>query len=78
MDNSKVEAITSWPTPCSAHGLRGFLGLAGYYCKFNKDFGVIATPLTKRLKKEAFQWSSESTGTQNSPLHSPSLAVAQL
>ena len=30
MDQSKVEAVTLWPQPRSAQGLRGFLGLAGY------------------------------------------------
>ena len=46
MDPSKVEAVTSWPQPRSARGLRGFLGLVGYYRRFIKNFGAIATPLT--------------------------------
>jgi hypothetical protein len=56
MDNSKVEAVSSWPVPQSTRGLRGFLGLAGYYIKFIKDFGSIAAPLTTLLKKEGFKW----------------------
>jgi hypothetical protein len=59
MDISKIEAVTSWPIPKSPRGLRGFLGLAGYYRKFIKDFGVIAAPLTKLLKKEGFKWSTD-------------------
>jgi len=57
MDTTKVAAVQSWPQPRSAHGLRGFLGLAGYYRRFIKDYGTIAAPLTQLLRKEGFRWS---------------------
>jgi len=59
MDTAKVEAVASWPEPRSARGVRGFLGLAGYYRKFIRDFGAIAAPLTRLLRKEAFAWTAE-------------------
>jgi hypothetical protein len=61
MDEAKVEAVKSWPQPRSARGLRGFLGLAGYYRRFIQDFGTIAAPLTQLLRKDAFCWSDEAS-----------------
>ena len=54
MDTAKVAAVQSWPRPRAARGLRGFLGLAGYYRRFIKDYGIIAAPLTQMLRKDAF------------------------
>jgi hypothetical protein len=50
MDTDKVTAVAAWPLPRSARALGGFLGLAGYYRKFIKNFGIIATPLTCLLR----------------------------
>jgi len=56
MDVDKVKAVQSWPQPTSARALRGFLGLAGYYRRFIKNYGIIAAPLTNLLKKNGFIW----------------------
>lgn len=58
VDPSKIECIKQWKQPTTLKGLRGFLGLAGYYRKFVKNFGLIAKPLTNMLKKDSFVWSS--------------------
>jgi hypothetical protein len=59
MDSDKVAAVASWPLSRSPRGVRGFLGLAGYYRKFIRDFGSIAAPLTCLLWKEALVWTIE-------------------
>jgi hypothetical protein len=61
MDRDKVAAVASWPRPTSARALRGFLGLASYYRRFIKDFGAMAAPLTRLLRKEGFLWTNEAT-----------------
>jgi hypothetical protein len=61
MDQDKVSAVTTWPQPQTARGLRGFLGLVGYYRRFIKDFGKITAPLTQLLRKDSFIWSDAAT-----------------
>ena len=51
----KVKAIQEWKQPSTQKGLRSFLGLANYYCRFIQDFSKIARPLSDLLKKGASQ-----------------------
>jgi hypothetical protein len=61
MDADKVAAVAAWPTRQSPRALRGFLGLAGYYWKYIQDFDLIAAPLTRLLRRDAFSWDEEAT-----------------
>ena len=51
VDLAKIEAMVNWKPPRSVTEVRSFLGLAGYYRIFVKGFSVIASPLTKLLRK---------------------------
>jgi hypothetical protein len=56
VDPKKIEAMQYWPHPKSLKRLHGFLVLTGYYCKFDKNYGKIATPLIALLKNNSFTW----------------------
>ena len=51
VDPAKIEVVVNWKPPRSVTEVRIFLGLVGYYRRFVKGFSVIASPLTKLLKK---------------------------
>lgn len=56
-DPAKIEAVAQWVTPKNVKELRSFLGLAGYYRRFVRHFGLLAKPLTTLLKKgNLFIW----------------------
>ena len=60
VDPQKVEAVANWPRPTTVTEIRSFLGLAGYYRRFVKDFSRIAAPMTKLTRKQVkFQWNDQ-------------------
>jgi hypothetical protein len=60
VDPCKVKDVLNWMPPTTTLEIRCFLGLAGYYCRFIKDFSKIAKPMTKLLEKnKAFEWTAE-------------------
>ncbi|UYV84069.1 hypothetical protein LAZ67_X001057 [Cordylochernes scorpioides] len=59
-DPDKIEAITNFPTPKTAHEVRSFMGLCSYYRRFVKDFANKAKPLHDLLRNNVkFFWSNE-------------------
>ena len=57
VDDSKINAIKTWPQPTNLHQVRSFLGLADFYRRFVKDISTIASPLHALSKKNApFVW----------------------
>ncbi|XP_055803399.1 uncharacterized protein LOC129872432 [Solanum dulcamara] len=57
VDLSKIHAIIEWKQPKSLTELTSFLGLVGYFRRFVKGFSIIASPLTKLLRKDdKFVW----------------------
>ena len=57
VDPEKVEAVMIWERLESVFKTRIFLGLAGYYRRFIKDFSRLVAPMTRLTRKEVkFDW----------------------
>jgi hypothetical protein len=52
VDQAKVQAIAKLPPPSNVKGVRSFLGHAGFYRRFIKDFSKVARPLTQLLNQD--------------------------
>ncbi|RDX64553.1 Retrovirus-related Pol polyprotein from transposon 17.6, partial [Mucuna pruriens] len=52
VDKAKIDIITSLPNPASVWEVRSFLGHAGFYRRFIKNFSKTALPLSKLLQKD--------------------------
>ncbi|GJR72089.1 reverse transcriptase domain-containing protein [Tanacetum coccineum] len=60
VDKAKVDVIASLPYTTNIKSIRSFLGHAGFYRRFIKDFSKIARPMTQLLMKDAkFDFSDE-------------------
>ena len=60
MQEDKVKAIKTWPSPRNLTELRAFMGTSGYYRRFVKDFSTIAAPLFALMKKGVtWEWTDE-------------------
>jgi len=57
VDPAKVEVVLKWERPKTVTEIRSFVGLAGYYRRFIKDFSRMVTPLTQLTRKnQPFAW----------------------
>ena len=52
VDKAKIEVIDKLPPPTSVKGIRSFLGHAGFYRRFIKDFSKVAKPLCSLLEHD--------------------------
>nr|GEX96860.1 reverse transcriptase domain-containing protein [Tanacetum cinerariifolium] len=60
VDKEKIEVISKLPHPTTVKGIRSFLGHAGFYRRFIKDFSKISRPMTHLLEKNSpFIFSNE-------------------
>ena len=54
---TKIEVVVNWNPPQNVTKVRSFFSLAGYYRRFVRGFSVIASSLTKLLRKGInFEW----------------------
>ncbi|GKA17584.1 ribonuclease H-like domain-containing protein [Tanacetum coccineum] len=53
VDKAKIDVIAKLPYPTNVKGVRSFLGHAGFYRRFIKDFSMMSRPMTQILLKDA-------------------------
>ena len=59
-DPAKVIRIRNFPTPRNVSEVRTFLGMAGYYRKFVRNFSIVAAPISNlTAKDQPFSWTEE-------------------
>ncbi|GJY21580.1 putative reverse transcriptase domain-containing protein [Tanacetum coccineum] len=64
VDPAKSEAIKNWAAPTTPTEVRQFLGLAGYYQRFIKEFSLISKPSTKLTQKnKPYVWGDDEEET---------------
>jgi len=71
IDPAKITGLAEYPRNIiNLQQARGFLGVAGYYCMFVKNFSMIAAPITRLMGKDVpFEWGPEQLEAQNKIIH---------
>ncbi|KAD4385776.1 hypothetical protein E3N88_25945 [Mikania micrantha] len=60
VDRAKIETVSKLPPSKNVRAVRSFLGHAGFYRRFIKDFSKITRPMTRLLEKDVvFEFSEE-------------------
>ncbi|CAM8910865.1 unnamed protein product [Rhodiola kirilowii] len=60
LDKAKIDLMLSLPYPTDQRGVRSFVGHAGFYRRFLKDFSKRALPLSRLLQKDVpFEFTEE-------------------
>jgi hypothetical protein len=50
IEPGQIEAIQSWPVPCSVKDIQVFIGFTGFYWQFIRNYSKIIVLLTDLLK----------------------------
>lgn len=59
-DPSKVQSIADFPVPSTVRQVRRFLGMAGWYQRFIRNFSAVASPMTDLVGKSGkFTWTPD-------------------
>src|SRR5574338_502890 len=57
---NKIVAIQAWKRPSTVGEVRSFMGMAGYYRRFIKDYSKMSSPLTNLTRKnQPFIWTEK-------------------
>ncbi|KAM1127936.1 hypothetical protein ACFX2B_037438 [Malus domestica] len=66
VDKSKIDLVRHLPSPTSVREVRSFLGHAGFYRTFIKDFSKVVQPLCRLLQKDVtFEFNEACTASFN-------------